>query len=129
MNQVPRVPPRSGRAAARLAVGAVATLLVASACAPIITVETQVPQDAVVVVRPETSGVILFVRVPEDRPSGGIEVVEAGGRSFRVPPGHYPPPGQCRVWDPELPPGQQSPPGPCDDLERRVPAGSYLIYG
>jgi hypothetical protein len=31
----------------------------------------------------------------------------------RVPPGHLPPPGECRLWYPGLPPGQQPPPGRC----------------
>ena len=31
----------------------------------------------------------------------------------RVPPGHYPPPGECRMWNPDLPPGHQPPPYRC----------------
>jgi hypothetical protein len=124
-----RSSPSRRRLSPRLAVGAAALALVLCACFPTVTIETDVPSGAVVALRPQSSGVILFVRVPADRPSGGIEVVEASGRTFRVPPGHYPPPGQCRVWDPDLPPGRQSPPGPCDVLERQVPPGSYLIYG
>ncbi|RTQ46518.1 hypothetical protein EJV47_21435 [Hymenobacter gummosus] len=27
-----------------------------------------------------------------------------------VPRGHYPPPGECRIWYPNRPPGQQPPP-------------------
>ena len=49
--------------------------------------------------------------------------------AYKVPPGHLPPPGQCRIWYPELPPGQQPPPGDCYDLQRRVPHDAYLIYG
>lgn len=30
-----------------------------------------------------------------------------------IPPGHLPPPGECRDWDPNLPPGQQPPPYKC----------------
>lgn len=41
-----------------------------------------------------------------------------------IPPGHYPPPGSCRVWYPDRPPGQQPPPGPCDFA---VPAGAVLV--
>jgi hypothetical protein len=54
----------------------------------------------------------------------------AGGRAGappRVPPGHLPPPGQCRVWLPDRPPGQQPPPGPCDALRHQVPPGGWLI--
>lgn len=52
----------------------------------------------------------------------------AGPRSLRVPPGHYPPPGQCRVWHPGRPPGQQPPPANCASLAGRVPAGAFLLY-
>ncbi len=44
-----------------------------------------------------------------------------------IPPGHLPPPGQCRIWYPDLPPGQQPPPGDCYDLAARVPLGAWLI--
>jgi len=117
---------KAGRPA-RLMAGAAALVLVLSACLPTVTVEF--PPGPVVALRPESSGVILFVRVPADRPGGGLEVVQADGTTFHIPPGHYPPPGQCRVWDPDLPPGRQAAPGSCRALERRVPAGSYLIYG
>jgi len=30
-----------------------------------------------------------------------------------IPPGHLPPPGECRVWYPGVPPGQQPPPFKC----------------
>lgn len=46
-----------------------------------------------------------------------------------VPPGHMPPPGQCRIWYPDTPPGHQPPPGPCYKLRHRVPPGAHLIYG
>ena len=44
-----------------------------------------------------------------------------------IPPGHLPPPGECRVWSPGKPPGHQPPPGPCERLRYRVPAGAWLI--
>jgi hypothetical protein len=47
-------------------------------------------------------------------------------RAVDVPPGHYPPPGECRVWFPDRPPGQQPPPGSCDV---RVPRGAVLVEG
>ncbi len=46
-----------------------------------------------------------------------------------VPPGHLPPPGECRIWHPDLPPGQQSPPGDCYELRRRVPPDACLVHG
>ena len=45
----------------------------------------------------------------------------------KVPPGHLPPPGLCRVWFPDRPPGHQPPPGPCQVLRYRLPAGARLI--
>lgn len=104
---------------------AIALALSLSACVPTITIETR----GTVRVTPVTSGVLLIVRVPSPHPRGGIEVTKANGRSFTIPPGHFPPPGSCRIWYPDEPPGQQPPPGSCSELERRVPAGAYLVYG
>lgn len=47
----------------------------------------------------------------------------------RIPAGHYPPPGTCRIWILGLSPGQQSPPGDCSVLQRQVPPGAVLIRG
>lgn len=47
----------------------------------------------------------------------------------KVPPGHYPPPGQCRIWHLGTPPGHQPPPAPCASLIGRVPRGSFILYG
>lgn len=49
------------------------------------------------------------------------------GTRLRVPRGHLPPPGACRVWLPGVPPGHQPAPGACRRLERRVPAGAWLL--
>lgn len=48
---------------------------------------------------------------------------EHGYSSLSIPPGHYPPPGECRIWYPDRPPGHQPPPGNC----RNVPPGAWLI--
>lgn len=48
-------------------------------------------------------------------------------RSIRVPPGHYPPPGSCRIWYAGVPPGRQPPPTACGSI-RRVPRGSFVLY-
>src|SRR5688572_19312793 len=49
--------------------------------------------------------------------------------AVRVPPGHLPPHGQCRVWFPDRPPGQQPPPSSCRELRRRVPDDAVLVRG
>ena len=48
-----------------------------------------------------------------------------------IPPGHLPPPGQCKVWMPGEPPGQQKKKykaGNCTSVERQVPPGGWLVY-
>ena len=47
---------------------------------------------------------------------------------LRVPPGHLPNAGQCRVWFPGRPPGQQPRAGGCRGIERVAPAGSWILY-
>lgn len=48
-------------------------------------------------------------------------------RIERIPRGHRPPPGLCRIWFPGRPPGKQPPSGDCRTLQRRLPAGAWLI--
>jgi len=50
-----------------------------------------------------------------------------GYERLQIPPGHYPPPGACRIWYPGRPAGHQPPAGPCARLDRRVPPGAWLI--
>lgn len=50
-----------------------------------------------------------------------------GYSNVRVPNGHLPRPGECRIWFPDRPTGQQPPPGLCSRLESQVPAGAWLI--
>ncbi len=51
-----------------------------------------------------------------------------GYRTIRVPRGHYPPPGACRVWYAGRPPGHQPRPVRCDRLYGRVPPGAFILY-
>lgn len=122
---------RSSRVRFRLRVLAATALVVGAAtlagCAARITFDPSV--SARVTVTASATGGFFVVRVPESRPAAGIEVTAEGGRSVHIPPGHYPPPGQCRIWRPGVPPGLQGRPGDCHDLERRVPPGAYLVYG
>jgi hypothetical protein len=62
-----------------------------------------------------TDTVIRTVRLP-------------GQRMLFVPPGHYPPEGQCRVWIHNLPPGQQQRAAACDALGD-IPAGAFVLFG
>lgn len=50
-----------------------------------------------------------------------------GYSRLTIPPGHYPPPGECRIWFPGRPPGQQPPPGDCRRVSARVPPGAWVI--
>lgn len=52
--------------------------------------------------------------------------------SSRVPRGHLPPRGMCRIWVDGVPPGQQPPVTSCADAERnriRYGANARVIYG
>ena len=80
--------------------------LMATACSGFVAVETRPPDRPVV--------------VHESRP---VHPAHLG-----IPPGHLPPPGQCRIWIPERPPGHQQPPGRCSALETHTPLGAWLVY-
>jgi hypothetical protein len=53
------------------------------------------------------------------------------GRSNGIPPGHLPPPGECRVWYDGRPPGHQPPPTDCRQAERIAARdrSARVIYG
>ena len=50
-------------------------------------------------------------------------------KRVKIPPGHLPPPGACRIWYPDRPPGHQPPPGDCYALRYQVPPGAILVRG
>lgn len=68
------------------------------------------------------AGCVVYQEPPPPQP-----VYQA--KPVKIPPGHLPPPGQCRIWFPDRPPGHQPPPGPCHVLEHQVPPGAVLVHG
>jgi hypothetical protein len=54
-----------------------------------------------------------------------------GVRAQGIPPGHLPPPGECRVWYDGRPAGQQPPPTSCREAERVAGRDRYarVVYG
>jgi hypothetical protein len=63
---------------------------------------------------------------PPPPPAAPTPVVLAEPRRIHVPPGHYPPPGYCRLWYPGRPPGHQPRPLACKQIA--VPAGAFILY-
>jgi hypothetical protein len=53
----------------------------------------------------------------------------AQGGTWRVPPGHMPPPGECRIWVEGVPPGRQPAPMDCATAVRMKPRNARVIYG
>lgn len=45
-----------------------------------------------------------------------------------IPKGHYPPPGECRIWYPDRPAGHQPPPVSCDRARAAVPRGAWVLH-
>lgn len=52
-----------------------------------------------------------------------------GSIGYRIPPGHLPPPGTCRIWYPGIPPGHQPPPVECGYAYLYAPYGSFVVSG
>jgi hypothetical protein len=75
----------------------------------------------------------VFIPIPEQKPQTTTFASSKPKHRwkhhapFKIPPGHLPPPGQCRIWYPGNPSGQQPPCAKCSKLSRVVPAGAYLI--
>lgn len=66
--------------------------------------------------------------------AGASAPVGAQGKSFgprndRVPEGHRPPPGMCRIWLDGVPPGQQPAPTDCATAVRNRPSNGRVIFG
>jgi hypothetical protein len=87
---------------------------------------TRVPETRTVV-RTDTMPRVDTVRVVVT--DTVIRTVSTPGRRMLfVPPGHYPPDGQCRVWIHDLPPGRQAQPAACTGLGS-IPAGAFILFG
>lgn len=52
----------------------------------------------------------------------------AGRSSLGIPPEQIPSPGECRLWLPDVPPARQSAPGPCASVQKKVPAGAWVLH-
>jgi hypothetical protein len=67
------------------------------------------------------------------RPEGELPVASVEPEPMydgvKIPRGHWPPPGNCRIWFTDRPPGHQPAPGSCKKLRHRVPLGAYLVRG
>ena len=86
--------------------------------------------DTVRIVVRDTARVVVHdtVRVGGNGGEGGRgEDRRQHPRSTMIPPGQYPPPGQCRVWIVGTPPGQQARPARCDALGQ-IPAGAFILF-
>ena len=59
----------------------------------------------------------------------GYVTIARGHKTFRIPPGHMPRRGECRIWYVNRPPGHQPAPGSCRVLRRYVPHNAILIRG
>jgi hypothetical protein len=90
------------------------------------------------------SGCSIRYKQPADEPvvedpeigrgGGGDHKKDKGGPPphahglLKIPRGHLPKPGQCRIWVPGTPPGKQRKAGDCGTLASQVPAGAWLVY-
>lgn len=65
---------------------------------------------------------------PEYAPAREV-VYRTPQRAVRVPPGHMPPAGKCRLWYPGRPPGHQPRAQPCELLFRSYHHPGAVIIG
>ena len=83
---------------------------------------------AVALLTTACAGFVAVEKRSPDRPVVVHESKPAHPARLGIPPGHLPPPGQCRIWMPGRPPGHQPRPGRCSSLEKEVPTGAWLVY-
>ena len=73
---------------------------------------------------PRVSLIVSFVALAVAAPLGAQQL----GPS-RVPDGHKPPPGMCRIWIDGVPPGRQAAPTDCATAVRNRPSNGRVIWG
>ncbi len=71
------------------------------------------------------SGKSIYQPDPKPQP---VSSKKSTAATLGIPPGHLPPPGQCRVWMPGKAPGHQARPRGCANIEAFAPAGSWIVY-
>lgn len=59
----------------------------------------------------------------------GVAEAQRSAGSWRVPRGHQPPPGMCRIWVDGVPPGRQPAPMDCATAIRMKPRNARVIHG
>lgn len=65
---------------------------------------------------------------PSPAPAPTSPVAQGPVPALKIPPGHYPPPGECRIWMPGVPPGRQPAPSECMAVHGHVPLGAWVLY-
>lgn len=90
-------------------------LLALSACATRVVVHSPTPG-------PEP------VHHSSSAPPAPAHPVQGPVASLGVPPGHFPPPGQCRIWVQGVPPGKQADCVPCNSIDGKIPVGALVLY-
>jgi len=64
---------------------------------------------------------------PPAQPAPSQHRTPSTAATLGIPPGHLPPPGQCRIWVPGKPPGHQAKARSCSNIEPSAPAGSWIV--
>ncbi len=59
---------------------------------------------------------------------GPEPVPQSNHARLKIPPGHFPPQGKCRIWIPGTPPGHQPKARTCHEIDRHAPAGAWVLY-
>ena len=75
-----------------------------------------------------TTRIVVQDSTPPPLESERSSAARSTAATLGVPPGHLPPPGQCRVWMRGTPPGHQPRSKSCDGIRDTAPAGSMILY-